>query len=346
MRSVLLFVSAALGAFIATAAVCPILARRGVLDRPNARSSHLRPTVRGAGLSIVLVILCGLGVRSAQAPFWMGVFAAVVLLAIVSFADDVYGVGARTRFLVHAAAASAAMVLILRDADFPVLSWPVAGFTVVAWLWIVGYTNAFNFMDGINGLAAVQAVLGACATVLIGSRVGLSPNHDVAVLSLVTAGAACGFLPYNFPSARAFMGDVSSATLGFILSVFAVIAANEIGATLLVWLALAHANFVLDTTITLGRRMLRGDPVGQPHREHFYQRLVCAGQSHARVTLTQGALQVCAIGGLCWAAEGSWLVQWLVGSAIITMWLGYFWYAEKCFRRAEARKTPPISPTI
>ena len=142
--------------------------------------------------------------------------------------------------------------------------------------WIVGYTNAFNFMDGINGIAGTQAGVGAFAMAAIaGVSIGRWDSAPIMV-SLVVSGAALGFLPHNFPRARMFMGDVGSAPLGMLLSFLVLWICREHSFKLFIPLAMIHANFILDTSVTLLRRIARGDRWLDSHREHFYQRLVRA----------------------------------------------------------------------
>jgi UDP-N-acetylmuramyl pentapeptide phosphotransferase/UDP-N-acetylglucosamine-1-phosphate transferase len=126
-------------------------------------------------------------------------------------------------------------------------------------LWFAGYANVFNFMDGINGLAAGQAVATAIGTALVGVAAGLPAGHPAIVLAVLVAGAAGGFLPHNFPRARMFMGDVSSVPLGFMLAVLAVWVARDANWWLIVPLGLLHTNFWLDSGLTIVRSQRRDD---------------------------------------------------------------------------------------
>ena len=150
-----------------------------------------------------------------------------------------------------------------------------------ALLWVVGLTNAYNFMDGIDGLAAGQAVVTGLTMALLADQVGAG---DAAVALAVLAGAVAGFLPFNWPAARVFMGDVGSGYLGFIFAGWAVLL--ELQAPTLGAVALSAAvlsPFLFDTTATLARRIARGEQWYESHREHYYQRLVQHGWSHAAV---------------------------------------------------------------
>lgn len=319
----------------------------GVIDKPNARSSHVKPTVRGGGVSIIATILGAIGLRvsgatgpvAGSSPL-VAIAAAVAVLSVISFWDDLRSVGARVRFSCHAAAAISVLVVLGMPATGAADG--AAGFLVyavlaaVGFLWIAGYTNAFNFMDGINGLAAGQAVFTGLATAGLAVAAGLPVQHPVVWLALVVAGAAAGFMPHNFPRARMFMGDVSSAPLGFLLATLGWWLACEAGWRLLLPVGLLHANFVLDTGITLARRVLRGERWYEAHREHFYQRLVRSGRSHSYVTGRELALQgVVAAAVLFATAAGS--IALLIASVVLAVaaWGLFFLNAERTFRNAK-----------
>jgi UDP-N-acetylmuramyl pentapeptide phosphotransferase/UDP-N-acetylglucosamine-1-phosphate transferase len=319
-----------------------LLGRLGVIDKPNARSSHGVPTVRGGGVSIIVTILGAIILwmwleagAGAQKTILAAMGGSVLVLAGVSFMDDLRSVGARLRFGCHAAAALAVLLTagIPRTALGGNLGVLVsAGLALVGFLWIAGHTNAFNFMDGINGLAAGQAVITGLATAGLALAVGLPPGHPVIWLALATAGAAAGFFPHNFPRARMFMGDVSSAPLGFLLAALGWWLACESGWWLLLPVGLIHANFVLDTGFTLMRRVLRGERWHEPHREHFYQRLVRSGRSHAYVTLRELALQSISALAVISAvrAGGGWVL--LAAVSVVAAWTLFFMHAERGFR--------------
>lgn len=311
-----------------------LLEKRGVIDRPNARSSHSAPTVRGGGLAIVAVLLTGMvffAVTRKTSGLLM-VSAAVCLLAAVSFLDDLRTLNPGIRFLCHLTVA----VLALSAMDWPDLrialdseksiTVPRALSVLLLLLWIVGYTNAFNFMDGINGLAASEAVLTAAGSVLLtGLAIGAWSATSVLILAIV-AGAASGFLPHNFPKARMFLGDAGSASLGFLLAALAVWVSQTHGWWLFIPLVLLHANFVLDAGITLLRRVLRGERWYEAHREHFYQRLAGRGKSHAFVTCLYMTAQIIVTGlTLCYLVS-SWPVRLLLIGVVCTLWLCIFGY--------------------
>lgn len=323
------------------------LIRYRVIDRPNERSSHSRTTARGGGVAIILAVLLVAvfgrhdGGASAVLAVLLG---ATIVLAVVSFVDDLRSIPASIRFGCHGLAALSVLAVL----EWPSLrlgltsecavELPVALGMGLAFLWIAGYTNAFNFMDGINGIAAGQAVVTGIGTALLGGLV-LEDFHSAPVrLSLVVAGAAAGFLPHNFPNARMFMGDVGSAPLGFLLAALAVWLAKIAGWWLVVPMALLHANFVLDTGITLVRRIFRGERWYKAHREHFYQRLVRAGKGHTLVTTLEMGLQCVVLGLLTLYIHVGASFRLILVVAVMVIWLSFFAWAEICFTRFMAEQ--------
>jgi UDP-N-acetylmuramyl pentapeptide phosphotransferase/UDP-N-acetylglucosamine-1-phosphate transferase len=344
---VLLGIGAFLGSFVVGYGVFGLLRKWRIIDRPNERSSHDQPTVRGGGIGIMVVILGGTG--------WLGwherariveLFGTVVLLlALVSFLDDRESLPWRVRLGTHFGAA-AIMLGALLHAE--VLAAPVlfglSGLFVL--LWFAGYANVFNFMDGINGLAAGQAVVTGLGISIVGLAAGLTPHHPAVVLGVVLAGAAGGFLPQNFPRARMFMGDVSSVPLGFMLAVLTVWVARDAGWWLLVPLGTLHANFWMDSGITLVRRLLCGEAFHQAHREHFYQRLVRAKKSHTFVTLLEMGLQSVVLGLLALCIHAGASVRLILVAAVIMIWISFFAWAEMCFRRFMAEHDQAVAMKI
>jgi UDP-N-acetylmuramyl pentapeptide phosphotransferase/UDP-N-acetylglucosamine-1-phosphate transferase len=313
-----------------------LLWRANLLDLPNQRSSHSRPTVRGGGIGILAGIVC----VSAYFRMELGgeIFYALIVssvcLGAVSFVDDLMGLSAGVRFCFHAVVAFTAVWVIDIPFTGSVWHWP---FGVLLFLWVAGYVNAFNFMDGINGIAAGQAVMTAFAMAVL-VLADARASTPVIGFSLVIATGAAGFLPHNFPRARMFMGDVGSAPLGFLLSATAIWVAQEVGWHLFPALVLIHANFVLDAGITLVRRICKGDRWYAPHREHFYQRFVRAGRSHQFVTAWEMGLQCLCL--LLLVIHVQWIGytgKLLSAMAVVTVWLIFFGIAEFEFRRYELR---------
>jgi Fuc2NAc and GlcNAc transferase len=261
---------------------------RGVVDVPNTRSSHRAPTPRGGGLAIVVVVTAGVALLAASG--WVGVDLLWAILgglavAAVGFADDHRSLSPIFRVSVHFAAALWAIAWLgglppLRFGSHVAASgW--LGY-VLGTLGIVWAVNLFNFMDGLDGIAASEAMFICLAAMLLGQLMGV--GIGVALSALLLAAAAGGFLLWNWPPARIFLGDVGSGYIGYVIVVLAVAAARDNPAALWVWLILGGA-FFADATTTLVRRVRRGKRVHEAHRSHAYQRLARRLHSHRRVTL-------------------------------------------------------------
>jgi UDP-N-acetylmuramyl pentapeptide phosphotransferase/UDP-N-acetylglucosamine-1-phosphate transferase len=334
---------AAAGTAILTFPVRQQLGRLGIVDFPNVRSSHSQVTIRGGGLAIVATVVALMAYLAVTRGDWRltALIAAVLVLSIVSMTDDVRGMNSAVRIMVHSACAILAVGAFgLRDVEFtfgPEYSIKVPSIVIflIQFLWVVGYTNAFNFMDGINGIAAGQAAvtgLGTAAFMSLYGAPGLS-----AMVGAIVGGAAMGFFPHNFPRARVFMGDVGSATLGYLLATDVLMAGRDSGWAVLPPLAVLHANFVLDTGITLVRRWWRGERIWEAHREHFYQRLVRAGMSHTFTTggalLLQSLILVTMLNYPSFQEHNRLVL--LLG--IIGLWVVSFAVIEWYFRRWQSK---------
>lgn len=258
----------------------------GILDVPNARSSHVRATPRGGGVSIVVVVSAVLALLRARGLISVGLLVALIgggaLVALVGLVDDRKAVPATVRLTVHLVAAVWSVTWLggfagLRFGNHVVLGGLIGD--VLAVLAIVWTLNMFNFMDGIDGLAASEAILVAAGAALL-----LGPSSGVVAAALILATACAGFLAWNWPPARIFLGDVGSGYLGFVISVLAIASARAGTALPWVWLILSGA-FLADATITLARRLVQGERVYEAHRSHAYQWLARRWRSHLRVTL-------------------------------------------------------------
>jgi len=256
-----------------------------VPDLPNARSSHRKPIPRGGGIGFIPVILVALVLVAVLVPehatlpaFAAGILGAVAV-AVVSFADDLRPLSGRIRFAVQAAAVGLVLALwpggAILGPDVPIVLDRLA--VGLAWLWFI---NLFNFMDGIDGLAASEAGVvsaGVVAVAMAGSAMLVLP----AVPAAIVGAGAVGFLTVNWPPARVFMGDVGSIPLGFLLGwlLISLAGAGYLAAALILPLV-----FVLDATSTLVVRLVRGRRLGEAHRDHAYQAAVDRGVPHAFVT--------------------------------------------------------------
>lgn len=304
-------------AFVLAAGVTHLLVRRPVprlLDRPNARSLHQRPTPRSGGIAIALA-LAGAAAIGTWEPF-RPLAGPVLLVAGISLLDDVRGMPALVRLAVQGLAAAWLLAMAPPPAALalPGMLWalPAAVAVFGAWLSVVWMTNLYNFMDGMDGLAASMAVFGFGTYAALGWRAG---DGAFATTSLATAAAAAGFLLYNRPPARIFMGDLGAVVLGFLAAAYTLYAVRADLFPL--WLgALVFAPFVADATATLARRAWRREPVWRAHRSHLYQRAALAFGS--RRTLAGYALWMAACAAAALFAAGSpAAMQWALLAAAV-----------------------------
>ena len=282
--------SALLASAAATAVVRKLAMVHGVIDVPNERSSHQTPTPRGGGVSIVAATTIAVTVLTALGLMRMELLLAIagggVAVATVGFVDDRRRLSVRVRFAVHLAAAVWALFWLgglppLRIGGH-LITFGWSGY-VLGVLGIVWVLNLFNFMDGIDGIAAAEAVFIAWAGALLAIVAGIPGGVPAA--AIVFGAACCGFAAWNWPPAKIFMGDVGSGYLGYVIAVLALAAARENPVALLVWLILG-AVFFVDATVTLIRRLARGERAYAAHRDHAYQWLARRWKSHSRVTMT------------------------------------------------------------
>lgn len=272
-----------------TVAVRRLALARGLLDVPNERSSHRFPTPRGGGVAIALTALSGFAVLTALHKVDFPLFAALAggaAVALVGFLDDRHALPAAGRLAAHLAAALWALAWLgglppLRIGD-QVFTLGVTG-TVIGALGVVWVLNLFNFMDGIDGLAASEATFIAWSGGALAAA--NSPANGAAAAAFIFGASCLGFLRWNWPPARIFMGDVGSGFAGYVIAVLALGTARENTVGLWIWLILGGAFFV-DATVTLLRRLLRGERVHEAHRSHAYQWLARRWSSHGRVTAT------------------------------------------------------------
>ena len=269
--------------------------RHSILDVPNARSSHTLPTPRGGGLAIVLSYLTSIVVL-----FMVGrlesslalAFAGGVLVAGVGFLDDRAPQRASVRLMVHFVSAGWALYALEGAPGIVLGSHVMAAGPVmnllaaVAFVWVI---NLFNFMDGIDGLAASEALFIGLAGVLVSGLASAASSLGAA--SILLAAACGGFLLWNWAPARIFMGDIGSGFLGYVVAVLALQAAHQSDGALYAWLVLGGLFFV-DATVTLLRRLARGDRPHEAHRTHAYQRLARKWESHGKVTLLYGLVNL------------------------------------------------------
>jgi len=291
----ILLLLAGVGSALLTGLVRRYALARSILDVPNARSSHTAPTPRGGGVAIVAATLAGLPVLAAAGALsWPALWAlagAGGLVALIGFLDDHGHIAARWRLLAHFAAAAWALAwlggappLLLFGAQVD-LGWLGAGLAAVYLVWLL---NLYNFMDGIDGIASVEAIAVGVGGALLHALAG---DPALAMAPLLLAAAAGGFLFWNFPPARIFMGDAGSGFLGVLLGVLSLQAAWHAPQLFWSW-AILLGVFVVDATLTLLRRLLRGEKVYEAHRSHAYQHASRRFGRHLPVTLAVAAIDL------------------------------------------------------
>jgi len=308
-------------AIILTGLVRDHALRTELLDLPNARSSHVTPTPRGGGIAIVFTSLVAMGVLAFVGKMDSRLFYALagggVAVALVGHLDDRGRIGIIGRFTVHIAAAIWATAWLGGMSEIywgeSVVSLGYFG-SLLAVLGIVWALNLFNFMDGIDGIAASQAIFMSGAGAALATFAGMSSSTPAA--GLILAAASLGFLAWNWPPARIFMGDVGSGYLGFALAVVGLASMRERAVMLPVWLILGGV-FFIDSTLTLFRRLARRERVYEAHRSHAYQWLARRWNSHLRVTLA------CLLLNLLWVAPCAWLLvrfPAIAGWCVLAAW--------------------------
>jgi Fuc2NAc and GlcNAc transferase len=314
MTQIVFIVSAFLLTYFGVGAFRRWSVQREILDVPNERSSHTVPTPRGGGLVIVSVCLLFYTIYAffTAREFSFGYFTGAILIAVVSWFDDLKSVSSALRFLVHAIGAALAIYSLgyWRKIYLPFAGEVDSGLVgaLVTFFWIIWLTNAYNFMDGIDGIAGTQGFTAGIGWLIIGLFFKL---EITGFLGGVLAVSNLGFLMHNWQPAKIFMGDVGSAFQGYTFAVIPLIAFGEmqggqsrltLAAVLLVWM------FVFDTLFTFFRRLLRGEKFWRAHRSHLYQRLVISGYSHRFVTILYGFLSFVILASvLFWLGSGNGL---------------------------------------
>lgn len=286
MLILLVFLTSIVLSWILTSWVRRYALARNLLDIPNLRSSHTIPTPRGGGLAIVVVLVLS-GLVSLSMPQAPSQILACLLLATLAFAvlgwqDDKHDLPASIRFLIQLLiAALASGYLFMVNVHEWSLSLNLIVILCLSVLWIAWMANLFNFMDGIDGISAVESlILGTTTSYWF----AMSGATSIAIICIAVAGAAVGFLRWNWSPAKIFMGDVGSLALGAFFAIIAVIGTIGMKIPFLAFLIL-YAVYLADSGVTLLHRMIKGEKWWQAHRSHFYQRAVQSGFSHSQVSL-------------------------------------------------------------
>jgi len=265
------------------------------MDHPNERSLHVRPTPRIGGLGVMVgVVICALFLPPDDALILLAV---ALGLCALSLLDDLGGLSVRVRFAGHFLAAGVTLYVL---PDLPGWAWWLA---LLALVWM---TNLYNFMDGSDGLAGGMALFGFAS---YGAAAWMGGAESFALLAWVIAAAAAGFLRFNFPPARVFMGDAGSIPLGYLA---AALGLAGWGAGLWPWAfpVLVFSPFIVDAGLTLARRGIAGEKVWQAHRSHYYQRLVRMGWSHRRLAIAEyGVMAFAGLSGVALVIRPDWQLE-------------------------------------
>jgi len=282
------YLAALLVASFVCAAALWLMLRYGVgrlpMDEPNERSLHAHAVPRIGGIALLAGVVAA--AAAGLAPFGLALVLALALAA-VSFADDLYRLPRATRLTAHLAAAAVFVWYVLS----PMHPLELA----LLWLAVGWITNLYNFMDGSDGLAGGMSVIGFGAYAL---GAALAGEAGTAALSIAIAGAAAAFLAFNFHPARVFLGDVGSIPLGFFAAALGILGWRD-DAWPLWFPVLVFGPFIGDATLTLVKRLVRGERVGVAHRDHYYQRMVRMGLGHrATAWISYAAMLVCAVAAL------------------------------------------------
>jgi UDP-N-acetylmuramyl pentapeptide phosphotransferase/UDP-N-acetylglucosamine-1-phosphate transferase len=286
MTQLLIFILAVVLSYLGVSVMRRYAEGRQILDHPNERSSHALPTPRGGGLAIVALVL-GIGmcfVIPAGLNRRLIYLICGAIIAWLGWRDDLHSLSPGVRFIVQGIVAALSIWWL---GYFKVVTIPMVGELqlgvigiAVTFLWIVGLTNAYNFMDGIDGMAGGVALSAGIGWMWLASNIN---NPFVFWIALAITASSLGFLGHNWPPAKVFMGDVGSTFLGYSFAVLPLISSNQGGdalllGTLLMW------TIIMDAGVTFIRRLIRGENVFAPHRSHLYQRLVITGHKHETVS--------------------------------------------------------------
>jgi len=318
--------SVAVSFLLSAGALCLLLSPRVAawfLDQPNERSLHASPVPRTGGLAIVPALAVGLLVAGGDRLLVL-LAAALMLLSVL---DDWRRLPAGWRLLGHLAAAA-----VFARAGFPVAGWLELVLLTLAVGWMI---NLYNFMDGADGLAGGMTVIGFCA---YAAAAALAGNANYAVASLCVASAAFAFLLFNFPPARIFMGDAGSIPLGFLAAAFGALGWRD-GLWPLWFPLVVFAPFVVDASVTLVKRGMRGERVWQAHRSHYYQRLVLTGWSHRRLAVSEYALMLLGSGAALLALHRPAAMQVVIVAALAVIYLSAGLTIDRRWR-AQERAAP------
>lgn len=345
MSSLIAFFILSILSYLSVYIIRRLVLHHHILDHPNERSSHSVPTPRGGGLAIAILVL-GLGLWVAQgAGLYQGLIYLVggTIVAWLGWCDDLSSLSPRIRFLVQGAVAAASIdglgyFKVVMIPMFGPLQLGLVGI-VITFLWIIGLTNAYNFMDGIDGMAGGVALSAGLGWMWLASNMH---NTFAFWVALAITASSLGFLGHNWSPAKIFMGDVGSTFLGYSFAVLPLIASTHGGdalmlGTLLMW------TIIMDAGVTFLGRLIKRENVFAAHRSHLYQQLVIAGYKHETISLLYIVLTLLA--GLLsyeWS-QGHQIAPPLIFLGLPLIWIALSFYARR-LRRTPLKSKQIISP--
>jgi len=298
---------------------------RSIIDVPNERSSHTIPTPRGGGLAIVVVLLMAIGycylINIFSLVFMLALGGGIFIVAIVGWIDDHKHIPALFRAMLYALAAIWAITWINRE--FPLyieayrFPFSLLGHIFII-LGIVWLTNLFNFMDGTDALAGMESI---CVSSAVCFLFFLEGQLGMMLVSAVIFTSCCGFLFWNWPPAKIFMGDVGSCSLGFCFGIMAVLSELTNSVSMAIWFVLL-AVFICDATFTLLMRIIRREKWYKAHKTHAYQRLVLCGMSHKKLVSLVSVINILILWPLAWLIyQDKTLIPAILSFVILLMFI-------------------------
>lgn len=317
-----------------------------IMDEPNHRSSHVKAVPRAGGVSVVITFYIGLAFtwflgefENVEPGLLLGFVFSTLMIAVISLIDDITDQSALVKLFTQMVAVAIVLYLgiTLDEIAVPGLGYVELGLIsyVVSFFWILGLTNAYNFMDGLDGLAGGVAAIAGLFFMVITFYQGSSFAY---IISYSLLAGALGFLFLNFPPAKIILGDVGSAFLGFVFAALAIIATRyDESRTSFLVMPMLLFNFIYDTSYTLIRRFVAGKKVLAAHREHLYQLMNRSGFSHMEVVLTQYCMVFLQGLGALWIVNIPGDERMLVFVPFLALQLCYTWFIEKKARKANVQ---------
>jgi len=295
-----LWPAAAIAVFVITAVLVDLMiilaTRWRLVDLPNRRSAHALPTARSGGVAVVATtalasLLVALRWPPAAFAILLGVILPCLVIAVMGIIDDMQPLRASLRLMIQIGVALAITTALGPLSEIAIPGLPTLELGWVGWpltvLWIVGMTNAFNFMDGSDGMAALGAVVAGCVMAVIGWQLRI---HLPLMLAAFAAAAAGGFLVFNWQPARVFMGDVGSAFLGAYLAAVPLAFPEPQRSLVFIPMVLALWPYIFDPFVSVVRRVYHGKNPFEPHREFLFHRLIRSGIPHGKTALVYALL--------------------------------------------------------